>query len=774
MEIVKTICLCAIVKNEEKVLKRLIDSCRSIIDYWVIIDTGSTDGTLELIRKELKDIPGELSQSEFINFGHNRNEVLQIAKGKADYLLLMDADMTVVLDKDFNKNSLKEEWYMLRYEGELDFAQPLLVKGDIPWRYEGVTHEYIIADKVDRWTDIRSIRLIHHSDGGMRYDKLQRDQRLLEKEISEKPNDARSYFYLGQTLANMGKYDEAIQNYEKRANLGGWKEEVYYSLYQIGVMQYNKKNYDSALLQFLEAYDYRPTRFEALYQIGLMYREQKKYHLASIFFEKIINQKYPTSDVLFIHKNQYNYLADFELAICYYWMEEYEKAKRYAIKVNRNPNLPQSIMDQNDKNYQYIVQKLSIKNDKVNDYIICSMFTINTPYQEEIKHLQKSLDDLNLPYEFVGVKPQGSWIKNTQLKSSVIKGVMDKYNKDVVWVDADAIMRKRPVFFDKVDADLSFYTIDEWREMFNGTIYLKNNKKVHSFLDEWTALNESNNLPDGANFQAILEVSWPKYNIVALPADYAKIFDNDLIKSSDPVIVHNQASRRFKEIVNKPISNEFVRELLFQLIGDKDTCTIVGNGPFKTNLSSKIDNSFVVRCNNFNVNYEGIGNRTDLNISSLYHEIIPDGIVPYPIFGILPISETAYQPYTDAKSMHKFWKENGEKLIANGNQVWMYSDYDSFIGLFKEVCKEINAFPTVGIMGIAMARWMGFKNIILTGFTFFETEKSHYFSEKVTKPSMHHNVSAEKELIKKWIIKDPIKYVCDDLMMSKLMKDATT
>ena len=74
----KTICLCAIVKNEGKILKRLIDSCRKIIDYWVIIDTGSTDDTLKVIFKELQDkIPGELHESKFVNFGHNRTELIK-------------------------------------------------------------------------------------------------------------------------------------------------------------------------------------------------------------------------------------------------------------------------------------------------------------------------------------------------------------------------------------------------------------------------------------------------------------------------------------------------------------------------------------------------------------------------------------------------------------------------------------------------------------------------------------------------------------------------
>ena len=80
----KTICLCAIVKNEEKTLPRLINSCKGILDYWVIIDTGSTDNTISVVKEQLDGIPGEILESSWINFGHNRTELVQKAKGKAD------------------------------------------------------------------------------------------------------------------------------------------------------------------------------------------------------------------------------------------------------------------------------------------------------------------------------------------------------------------------------------------------------------------------------------------------------------------------------------------------------------------------------------------------------------------------------------------------------------------------------------------------------------------------------------------------------------------
>ena len=63
----KTICLNMIVKNESKVIQRCLESVKGTIDYWVIVDTGSTDGTQQLIKECLKDIPGELHERPWVD-----------------------------------------------------------------------------------------------------------------------------------------------------------------------------------------------------------------------------------------------------------------------------------------------------------------------------------------------------------------------------------------------------------------------------------------------------------------------------------------------------------------------------------------------------------------------------------------------------------------------------------------------------------------------------------------------------------------------------------
>jgi len=70
----QTICLNMIVKNEARVIRRCLDTVRPFIDRWVIVDTGSTDGTQALIREVLQGVPGELHERRWKDFAHNRNE----------------------------------------------------------------------------------------------------------------------------------------------------------------------------------------------------------------------------------------------------------------------------------------------------------------------------------------------------------------------------------------------------------------------------------------------------------------------------------------------------------------------------------------------------------------------------------------------------------------------------------------------------------------------------------------------------------------------------
>ena len=109
------ITLCMIVKNETHIIRECLESVAPYIDYWVISDTGSTDGTQELITKffEEKGIPGELHQDEWKGFGHNRSLALRHCDGKADYAWMIDADDKIEGNFKFPKE-MTADAYVIR------------------------------------------------------------------------------------------------------------------------------------------------------------------------------------------------------------------------------------------------------------------------------------------------------------------------------------------------------------------------------------------------------------------------------------------------------------------------------------------------------------------------------------------------------------------------------------------------------------------------------------------------------------------------------------
>src|ERR1700733_11066955 len=108
-----TICLNMIVKNEAKVIARCLESVKPILSSWVIVDTGSTDGTQAIIRSVMKDIPGELHERPWKDVGHNRTEAIELARGKGDYLFVIDADDVLAIGPRFVMPKLTKDAYQL-------------------------------------------------------------------------------------------------------------------------------------------------------------------------------------------------------------------------------------------------------------------------------------------------------------------------------------------------------------------------------------------------------------------------------------------------------------------------------------------------------------------------------------------------------------------------------------------------------------------------------------------------------------------------------------
>lgn len=332
-----SICLCMIVKNEAAVIERCLASVRGLVDYWVVSDTGSTDGTRDLIRAAMAGVPGELHEDPWRDFGHNRSLNLEHARGKSDYLLLIDADM--VLRQDGELPQLTADSYMIRHAGDLEYRNKRLVRGTLPWRYVGSTHEYLTADRPDHEQHLDELVVDHFADGGSQAEKLERDVRLLSADLERDPGNPRTVFYLAQTRRDLGARDEAVALYRRRAEMGGWPEEVYFSLLQIGELLADAGDWPAAMDALVEAWEFRPGRLEALYELTSRLRVRGQYQAAYAFASAGIGEPQP-DDILFVRPWVYRWGLLFELSISAYWVDDFLGSLRACDKLLEIPDLP--------------------------------------------------------------------------------------------------------------------------------------------------------------------------------------------------------------------------------------------------------------------------------------------------------------------------------------------------------------------------------------------------------------------------------------------------
>ena len=318
-----TVCLNMIVKNESKIIERLLHSVLPIIDTYCICDTGSTDDTKNIIKKffDKVNIKGKIIEEPFKNFGYNRTFALKEAKNMADYLLFLDADMKLEIDKSFDKNKLVHDCYNIN-QGNKNFTYSnlRLVRTDVEVECVGYTHEYYSIKKQNHiLKNLDNVRINDIGDGGCKENKFTRDKCLLEDYLKIDPNCVRTHFYLANTYLSLGNIDKSIEYYKKRIELGGWEEENFYSRYKLGKCYYSKGDHEKAIITWMEAYNYRPTRAESLYEIVKHYRITGKYYLCFQFYKIAKSIPYPKNDLLFIHKDIYDFRLDYEFSvICYY------------------------------------------------------------------------------------------------------------------------------------------------------------------------------------------------------------------------------------------------------------------------------------------------------------------------------------------------------------------------------------------------------------------------------------------------------------------------
>lgn len=192
--------------------------------------------------------------------------------------------------------------------------------------------------------------------------------------------------------------------------------------------------------------------------------------------------------------------------------------------------------------------------------VIISFYTKETPYQLEVQNLIASCEKYCLKYDICGVESHGSWEMNCAYKPFFILERLEKWEKPVLWVDADGVFLQKPCWQDAFYADLSVriedLPCDHPSKVISSTIFVRPEGKdlirmwIRKCHDLLLNPNRTEEFWDQIALRDI--VLSAEKRISSMPLAYAKIFDHpkDQIQVEQPVIEHFQASRRYKGIVN--------------------------------------------------------------------------------------------------------------------------------------------------------------------------------------------------------------------------------
>jgi len=396
------------VKNEEKIIQRCMAAVEGIVDAYVITDTGSTDKTVEIASEFLKTHEGTIETCEWKDFGHNRSISFKNAQNycksknwdlKQTYGLLLDGDMVFVPGM-LKQHPLGELGYtLIQSAGNLEYPNTRLIRMDYDWVCRGVTHEYWDGECKHLPKEVAYID--DRNDGGCKDNKFPRDLALLLKGVEDEPLNVRYWFYLAQTYHSMGNWEQAIEAYKKRIEMGGWFEEVWYSHYMIA------KSYE--LLQdpilfeewVQKAYQFYPKRAEALYCL-VKYLRTKGEHFKAMHYIRLGKQIPLSKDSLFIERDVYSGLFEYEETICrFYTLGTKREALRDSMNYLMSDKPFQDSVYSNLKFYIEILEGESkpytIQRDLFGPNFHPSHVSLSPPYHN-IRFVNYNLNHTNTTY----------------------------------------------------------------------------------------------------------------------------------------------------------------------------------------------------------------------------------------------------------------------------------------------------------------------------------------------------------------------------------------
>ena len=381
--------LCIMVKNGGPQFEEMLTANLNLIDSWTILDTGSTDNTIEIINNVLVGKKnGNLYQEPFINFKDSRNRLLELAGTKCKFNLMLD-DTYIIKGylREF-LNEIRSDQYsnsftLFIHSHDTKYGSNRITKSNSGLKYIHKIHEVI--------TEQNNINIIIPEDRAYifdgRYDYMEKrtndrkelDFKLLFEEIDEDPNNPRAYYYLGQSYSQIEDYEKAFFYFVKRyefINSGFIQErlDAAFEAARIANFKLNKP-WDECEKLYNNAFKIDESRPESLYFIGIHYYLENNYNKAYIYFKKAFEIGFPIHCQYSLKPSlSFHFLPKFLCKICYN-LNDYKLGFKSAELYLQNNN--NSSQDYEEILYWYkIYEKLNIyivpKKPKVSDKpILC-------------------------------------------------------------------------------------------------------------------------------------------------------------------------------------------------------------------------------------------------------------------------------------------------------------------------------------------------------------------------------------------------------------------
>ncbi|MEE9604261.1 MAG: glycosyltransferase, partial [Candidatus Scalindua sp.] len=299
-----TLSLCMIVKNEEKFLPMCLESVKDHVDEIIIVDTGSTDSTVEIAKRYNAKIYHHAWEN---SFSKARNHSLKYAT--CDWVLILDADEEVEKQdahklKEVIKDPVEHETthsvnaiYLqvldkaLGGESKSIMNAERIFKNHLGFHYVGIVHNYLKRSGPTKMADIRLYHYGYNLDEEQKEKKFIRTSTLLREQIKYDPNTPIPHHYLAICYLNRKRYDECIKEALEAIRLFELKNSLFelenlensethvrlLAYYTVSIAFSHKDDLTNAETYALKALDYYPDYVDAYSVLSGLYFQRKEY-----------------------------------------------------------------------------------------------------------------------------------------------------------------------------------------------------------------------------------------------------------------------------------------------------------------------------------------------------------------------------------------------------------------------------------------------------------------------------------------------------------------